>query len=269
MAALHPMDRRASRRRFLGHTVTVASTGLAAFSALSASGCSTSARRSAAGASRGRISDGSVVLFQGDSITDAGRDRKREDNANDVRALGSGYVHFIAAYLLAERADANLKIYNRGISGHKVFQLAERWDKDCIVLKPNVVSILIGVNDIWHKLNGQYDGTIEVYERDYRALLERTQRELPDVKLVICEPFVLRCGAVNEKWFPEFDGFRAAAKRVATEFGAIFVPFQSAFDEAVKKAPPAHWAGDGVHPTMAGAYLMAETWLATVSGAKA
>lgn len=175
----------------------------------------------------------------------------------------------IASHLLAERADAGLKIYNRGISGHKVFQLAERWDKDCIALKPNLVSILIGVNDIWHRLNGQYNGTIEIYEKDYRALLTRTKKELPGVKLVVCEPFVLRTGAVNEKWFPDFDGYRAAAKKLATEFGAVFVPFQSAFDEAVKKAPPAHWAGDGVHPSMAGAYLMGRTWLAAVEDVQA
>ena len=92
-----------------------------------------------------------------------------------------------AARTSADRADAGLKIYNRGISGNKVFQLAERWDKDCIALKPTVVSILIGVNDIWHMLNGKYDGTVAIYERDYRALLTRTQRELPGVRLVICD----------------------------------------------------------------------------------
>jgi len=219
--------------------------------------------------SDGLIENGDVILFQGDSITDAGRDRGREDSANDVRALGMGYAFLASSHLLFEHADANLKIYNRGISGNKVFQLANRWDKDCIGLKPNVLSILIGVNDIWHKLNGQYDGTVEIYERDYRALLERTRHALPGVKLVVCEPFVLRCGAVNEKWFPEFDGYRTAAKRVATDFGAVFVAFQLAFDEAVRKAPPAHWAGDGVHPTMAGACLMAQTWLAAVSKARA
>jgi len=265
MADMSAMDVRASRRCFLGKTAAAA----AALSVASISGCSESAKRSSTRTSQGLISNGDTLLLQGDSITDAGRARGRENDANDGGALGRGYAYLIASHLLAERADAGLKIYNRGISGHKVFQLAERWDKDCIALKPNVVSILIGVNDIWHKLNGQYDGTVEIYERDYRALLERTQRELPGVKLVICEPFVLRCGAVNEKWFPEFDGYRAAARQVATAFGAVFVPFQSAFDEAVKKAPPAHWAGDGVHPTMAGAYLMGRTWLAAVSGAPA
>jgi len=256
MANSHPET--TTRRRFLGGTVT----GLAALSALS-SGCSGPLTRSSGRTAQRFISDGDIVLFQGDSITDAGRDRKREGNANDKRALGSGYAFLIGARLLADRPD--LKIYSRGISGNKVYQLAERWDKDCIALKPDLVSILIGVNDIWHKLNGRYDGTIEIYERDYRALLERTRRELPGVKLVVCEPFVLRCGAVNDTWFPDFDGYRAAARRVATSFKAVFVPFQAAFDEAVKSAPPEHWAADGVHPTMAGASLMAQAWLDAVS----
>ena len=260
---------RTSRRGFLGRTMTAAAAGLAAVSALSASGCSESMRRASGRKSGGFIGKGDVVLLQGDSITDAGRDKKREDNANDVRALGSGYALFIASQLLGEPADAGLKVYSRGISGNKVFQLAERWDKDCIALKPNALSILIGVNDIWHKLDGKYNGTVEIYERDYRALLTRTQQALPGIRLVICEPFVLRTGAVSDKWFPEFDGYRAAARRVATDFHAVFVPFQAMFDEAVKSAPPAYWAGDGVHPTIAGAGLMARTWLDVVSRAKA
>jgi lysophospholipase L1-like esterase len=258
-------DTRTSRRCLLGKATAAA----AAISTLAISGCSESTKRPSAKAAGGLIAPGDTILFQGDSITDAGRSRGQENNPNDGRALGGGYAYLIAAHLLSERAGANLRIFNRGISGHKVFQLAERWDKDCLALKPNLVSILIGVNDIWHKLNGQYDGTVEVYEKDYRALLERTKKELPGVKLVVCEPFVLRCGAVNEKWFPEFDSYRAAARKVATELGAVFVAFQSAFDEAVEKAPPAHWAGDGVHPTMAGAYLMGRTWLAAVEGARA
>jgi lysophospholipase L1-like esterase len=210
------------------------------------------------------IQKDSTILFQGDSITDAGRDRKSEGNANDSNALGKGYVYSIATQLLAESPGDGLKIYNRGISGNKVFQLADRWDKDCLDLKPDVLSILIGVNDIWHSLNGNYDGTVETYEKDYKALLGRTLKALPKVKLVICEPFVLRCGAVNDKWFPEFDQYRAVAGKMAREFDALFVPFQSMFDDAVKKAPPAHWAGDGVHPSMAGAYLMAQEWLKVV-----
>src|SRR5262249_8325794 len=126
--------------------------------------------------------------------------------------------------------------------------------------------ILIGVNDFWHTLDGKYQGTVEIYERDYRALIDRTRKALPKVKLVICEPFVLRCGVVNEKWFPQIDEYRAAAARVATSNKATFIPFQSMFDEAVKYAPPQEWAQDGVHPTATGAALMAHTWLRLVAG---
>lgn len=210
------------------------------------------------------IKKGSIILFQGDSITDAGRNRNRENNANDSNALGKGYVYLTAARLLADRPDDGLKIYNRGISGNKVFQLADRWEKDCLDIKPDILSILIGVNDIWHTLGGNYDGSVQKYEKDYRALLERTCSELPDVQLVICEPFVLRCGAVNDKWFPEFDKYRAVSKKMSKEFKALYVRFQSMFDAAVKQVAPSHWAGDGVHPSMAGAYLMAQEWLKTV-----
>ena len=142
-----------------------------------------------------------------------------------------------------------------------------RWDKDCLQLKPDMLSILIGVNDIWHGLNGRYDGTVKTYEDDYRKLITRTKKQLPKVKLVICEPFVLKCGAVKDNWFPEFDRYREAAKRIASENQATFVPFQSMFDEAIKYAEPKHWAGDGVHPSPHGASLMAHFWLEAVKGA--
>jgi lysophospholipase L1-like esterase len=206
------------------------------------------------------IRPGDTILFQGDSITDAGRARGVGD-PNNPAALGKGYAWLAAAQLLLDRPDNNFKIYNRGVSGNKVFQLADRWQEDCLDLKPNVLSILIGVNDIWHKLNGQYDGTPEKYKTDYAALLNRTRDALPEVRLIICEPFVLRCGAVTDKWFPEFDAYCAAARAVATEAGAVFVPFHEMFDAASKLAPPERWAKDGVHPMSDGAALMAHAWL--------
>ena len=218
---------------------------------------------------RGKVSlikKGSVVLFQGDSITDAGRSRADAVKENNHKALGRGYSWFAAANLLTELPDHALKIFNRGISGHKVHQLAARWEKDCLSLKPDVLSILIGVNDIWHRLNGSYDGTVATYESDYRKLLKRTIKVLPNVKLVICEPFVLRCGAVTDKWFPEFDNFRGAARNISNEFKTHFVPFQSMFDQATAIAPPEHWAKDGVHPSSNGAALMAHFWLKSVLG---
>ncbi len=216
---------------------------------------------------RSLISKNDVLLFQGDSITDAGRSRD-DIKPNSQPGMGSGYAWLAAAELLVDRPDDGLKVYNRGVSGNKVYQLAERWQQDCLDLKPDVLSILIGVNDIWHTLTGKYKGTVEMYERDYRALIERTLKALPKVKLVICEPFVLRTGAVSDKWFPEFDNYRAAAKRVAQSFHATFIPFQAMFDEAVKFAPADQWLKDGVHPAPAGASLMAYHWLKAVNGRK-
>lgn len=215
-----------------------------------------------------KVSKGEVILFQGDSITDAGRSRDtgKTDVANNQPGLGNGYAWLAASQLLVDRPADGLRIFNRGISGHKVFQLADRWQGDCIDLKPDVLSILIGVNDFWHTQDPRlgYKGTVEIYERDYMALIERTKKALPKVKLVLCEPFVLRCGAVKDSWFPEFDKYRAAAKRVAEKHHTAFVPFQAMFDAAIKIAPPEHWAGDGVHPSAAGAALMTHFWLKAV-----
>ncbi len=205
-----------------------------------------------------------VILFQGDSITDAGRNRE-DSGYNSAGNLGSGYALLASASLLRKYAGLDLKIYNKGISGNKVYQLAERWDTDCLQIKPDILSILIGVNDIWHKLNGDYNGTIEIYRNDYTALLKRTRAALPDVKLIICEPFAVPgIKAVDEKWYPEFYEYQKSAKEIASKFNAVFIPFQSVFDEAGKKAPGNYWTGDGVHPTLAGAQLMAKAWLKAI-----
>lgn len=210
------------------------------------------------------LSPGKTILFQGDSITDAGRN-KEEPAYNNARGMGTGYAMLAAASLLEKYPSFNLKIYNKGISGNKVYQLAERWDKDCLELKPDILSILIGVNDIWHKLNGQYEGNAEIYKRDYIALLERTKKAVPDVQLIICEPFAVQgVKAVDDKWFPEFYDYQRSAREIADLFGATFIPFQKIYDEAQKRAPGIYWTHDGVHPSLAGAQLMAEAWLASV-----
>ncbi|MBI2422957.1 MAG: SGNH/GDSL hydrolase family protein [Candidatus Hydrogenedentes bacterium] len=210
------------------------------------------------------LKQGDVILFQGDSITDAGRDKENK-NPNSAAAFGDGYALMIASRLLGEHAPLQLKCYNRGISGHKVPDLDARWQADTLDLKPAVLSILIGVNDIWHKLNENYAGTVEDYEQGFTALLAKTRAALPEVLLVICDPFALRCGAVNDTWYPEFDERRAAARRVSDNAGAVWVPFQEVFDKAVKDGiEPAYWAADGVHPTMAGHALMADTWFEAV-----
>jgi len=205
-----------------------------------------------------------VILFQGDSITDAGRERMKQ-HANASYSFGSGYAFLAASHILNENPTKDYSIFNRGVSGNKVFQLADRWQRDCFDLHPSVLSILVGVNDYWHTIDGNYDGTVEKYEQDYRQLLVLTRKMLPDVHLVIAEPFaVLGSSAVTEKWFPTFDAYRLAAKKIAIEFGAVFIPYQAIFDEAKTIAPASYWTVDGVHPSMAGCSLMAEAWLKAV-----
>jgi len=250
-----------SRRKFLNRTVT-GSAALASIPAIVASSISTPENEETDKYARFKEYD--TILFQGDSITDAGREKEKE-LPNNPRSFGSGYAFLAASRLLNALPKKGLILYNRGISGNKVYQLADRWEKDCLNLKPNVLSILIGINDYWHKRDGKYDGTIEIYERDYRSLLLRTKQKLPDIKLVICQPYaVTGTTAVDETWVEPVKQYQAVAKKMANEFNAIWIPFQQVFDEAVKYAPGTYWTGDGVHPSMAGAQLMAEAWLKSV-----
>ncbi len=209
-----------------------------------------------------KATDDLTILFQGDSITDAGRDKARY-YANDTSGMGMGYVFQIVSHLLGTNPDKMWRYYNRGISGNKVYQLADRWEDDCLQLKPDVLSILIGVNDFWHTLNN-YNGTVEVYEDDFRKLLERTLSQYPDLKIIIGEPFAVKGGrAINDKWFPEFPKYQQSARKISEEFKTAFIPYQKVFDEALDLAPVDYWCPDGVHPSMAGGYLMKEAWLKT------
>ena len=201
-----------------------------------------------------------LILFQGDSITDCGRARD-DTQANHAGALGTGYPLLIASTLLGAHPDRGYRFMNRGISGNRVPDLQTRWQADTLDLQPAVLSILIGVNDLWHKIMGRSNGTVGEYEDGYGALLAQTRAALPGVKLVVLEPFVLRTGAVTDAWFPEFDQRRAAAKRVAQTARATFVPLHGMFERLSRRAPPEYWAADGVHPTPAGHGAIARLWL--------
>lgn len=206
------------------------------------------------------IPENLTILMQGDSLTDAGRD-KAKYYANDTAGMGRGYVYQIVSNLLGSQPESNFRFYNRGISGHKVFQLADRWEDDCMQIKPDVLSILIGVNDFWHSLN-KYKGTVEVYEADFRKLLDRTLTALPNIKLIIGEPFAVKGGiAIDKRWFPDFPEYQVAADKIAKEYKAQFIPYQKIFDDALNIAPVSYWCPDGVHPSMAGGYLMKEAWI--------
>ena len=229
--------------------------GIGAMGALSA--LSSTAMAAASDAPKIKLKKGSVVLFQGDSITDAGRDKKNAE-PNSAKALGRGYAAMLAGSLLGEYADLQLKVYNRGISGNKIPDLARRWQKDTIDLKPDVLSILIGVNDLWHQFafGNKYKATVQDYENGYRELIEKTQKEVPGVQIVICEAFTTR----ESDDFKPLKQYAAACKKLAAEFNLAFVPFDSLFDDATKAAPAKFWLGDGIHPSVPGHALMADAW---------
>jgi lysophospholipase L1-like esterase len=207
------------------------------------------------------LSTGTVVVFQGDSITDGGRDRKQ---LAPHAGLGSGYVMMAVARLLAEHPRAQLRCYNRGVSGNRFVDLYARIRADVINLRPDILSVLIGVNDTWHEFDSRNGVPVPKYQRLYREFLAEVRAELPAIRFILCEPFVLRCGVVTDAWQAEMEQRRQVVRQLADEFGARWVPFQRMFDEAVREAPPQYWATDGVHPTLAGHYRMAQTWMEAV-----
>lgn len=213
-----------------------------------------------------RVEPDDVVLFQGDSITEADREHNIR-SANDPAGLGRGYVRYAAGFLHVALPAGRLAVYNRGVGGNCVTHLQQRWQADTLDLKPDVLSVLIGVNDTWQGTGSGLPGNgvpLGQYERVYRRILRQARDHLPDLKLVLCEPFVLPCGVVNHLWFPEFAQRRDIVRNLAAEFDAVFARFQSAFDEAQARAQPQAWAADGVHPTPAGHLLLAKTWMAAV-----
>jgi len=243
-----------NRRSFIKSTAAVTA-GASLLPLLSSAALASSKHRKI------KLADNSVILFQGDSITDANRDRNNME-PNNLQAFGNGYVSLVASQLLFDNPSKNLKIYNKGISGNKVFQLADRWDKDCIELKPDVLSIMVGVNDFWHTLTNGYKGTIQTYKVDYVKLLQRTKTAFPDIQLIIVEPYAVKgIKSVDDKWYPFFEDYQHAAQDMANQFDAFYIPLQQIFDKAQQAMPGKYWTGDGVHPTLAGAKIMSAAWL--------
>ena len=211
------------------------------------------------------IDPNSVILFQGDSITDTQRNRDNTQPNQGV-ALGTGYVNQIASALLHRYPSYNLQFFNRGISGNRIVDLYARWRVDAINLRPTLISILIGVNDTWHHFGSNNGVEVDRYAHVYRMLLEYTRQQLPDTRLVLCEPFVLPCGVVKAAWQDEMAARQQIVQKLADDFGATFIPFQRHFNQVANTPSPTYWLGDGVHPTPAGHYLLAEAWLQSVVG---
>lgn len=201
--------------------------------------------------------EGDRILFQGDSITDMNRGRSADPN----HILGHSYAFIIAAKYGAEFPERHLTFINRGVSGNKVSDLLGRWKGDALDLKPDILSILIGVND----LNGGVSA--EQYEELYDQLLSETVKALPKVRLVLAEPFGLPTGNKKASW----DSYRielakrqAIVAKLAAKYHAAFVHLQKVYDDACHRAPAEYWIWDGVHPTYNGQQLLADEWARAV-----
>lgn len=203
------------------------------------------------------IENNAVVLFQGDSITDAGRNR---GNKND---LGGGYAMMTAALFAAAHPDKRVKFINRGISGDRVKDLQARWQDDCIDLKPTRVSILVGINDCWRKYDSHDPTSAEQFEAGYRDILEQVKRKL-DAKLILMEPFVLPVPDDRKGWREDLDPKIDVVRNLAREYNAILVPLDGLFAQASARRESAFWAPDGVHPSAEGNALIAKAWLEAV-----
>ena len=193
----------------------------------------------------------------------ARKGKKYEDSYEEDSRTGTGYPRLVSAKLGYDCPN-EYKFLNRGISGNRVVDLLSRVKCDMINLAPDVMSILIGVNDVWHELDSKNGISADKYENLYNMLLEEVKEALPDIKLMILEPFVLGGDAAEGRYdvFRQEVELRAeASRRVADKMGAVLVPLQQMFDEAEAKAPSTYWTVDGVHPTAAGHELIARAWI--------
>ena len=204
-----------------------------------------------------------VILFQGDSITDAGRHK------DDTFSLGAGYPNLVTAQLSADH-PYTYQFYNRGISGNRVVDLYARIKMDMINLKPDYMSILIGINDVWHEIFDHNGVATEKFEMVYGLMIEELLAALPNLKLMLLEPFVLPGAATRsdeanpgrwEYFRAETDLRRAAVKRLADKYNLVFVPLQEMFDSVNTNAPDGYWLSDGMHPSPAGHEMIKRAWL--------
>ncbi len=202
-----------------------------------------------------------TFLFQGDSITDAGRNRENDN------WRGNGYPTLVSGRLMFDY-PGQFQTINRGISGNRVVDLYARMKKDILLLRPDYLSILIGVNDVWHDFIAKPNGVADKkYRKVYDMMIEEIKEELPDIKIYILEPFVLCASATEENWevFKREVTLRAQSARwVAEKHNLTFIPLQEKLDALCEECPPSYWSGDGVHPSVAGHELIARELLSAV-----
>ncbi len=189
------------------------------------------------------------ILFIGDSITDA------DHNEPYYQPFGFGYVHFVANTILAKYPHLDISIKNKGINGNTIGDLQYRWETDCLTHKPDILSVMIGINDVWQQYTGQNNFNAEKYELTFRRLLSLA-KEKCNCKLILIEPFMFCTDSQNEM-FRSLNAYIDVVHRLVEEFDATLVPLQKHFNQQAQQVPQEKWSDDFVHP-----YVWTHAWIA-------
>lgn len=204
------------------------------------------------------INANETVLFQGDSVTDM-------DRLADPRGIGVGYVYSIISSFHALHPDRNVRFINRGISGNRVKDLQARWKEDALDLNPDVLSVLIGINDTWRRFDSNDPTSTQAYEDSYRDILTQSRAKNPNLKIILMDPFMLSAPVGDPKeWREDLNPRIAVVEKLAKEFGALHIKLDEMFAQACNSVPPAFWAEDGIHPDPNGRAFIAFAWLKAV-----
>jgi lysophospholipase L1-like esterase len=200
--------------------------------------------------------DGQVILFQGDSITDCHR------QYDDSTSLGEGYPNIVARLYQMMFPENKVSFVNKGISGNRVKNLLERYDADFKAVKPDILSILVGINDTWRRYDNNDPTSAEEFEKDYRELLQKIKKDMPDCRLVLIEPFVLYCLPDRAAWREDLDPKIHVVRKLAKEFADYYIPMDGIFAKAeVEGYRCEQITEDGVHPTPLGHRMIAEEYI--------
>jgi acyl-CoA thioesterase-1 len=204
------------------------------------------------------IKDNATVLFQGDSVTDCGRDYSRYDD------LGPGYPFKIAQYFNIFLNNKNVRFINKGVSGNRVIDLKARWQQDCIDIHPDYVSIMIGINDCWRRYDSNDATTADAFERDYRYILNEVKTKTK-AEIIILEPYVLPTPPDRIIWREDLDPKIQKARKLAREFNALYIPVDGLLASKSANVNPELLAADGVHPTDFGHALIAKAFIDSIA----
>lgn len=202
---------------------------------------------------------GATILFQGDSITEAGRDYTKKDD------MGTGYAMMVANCFAAKYVEKKVRFLNRGVAADKIRDVKNRWQKDCIDLEPDIVSILVGINDVIGGHFWKSTTPTKSFEEDYRSILEQTHDVL-GAKIVLLTPFMVYVTKKQLIYKIILNQKISVVRKLADEFKTLLIPLDLIFGQATRRGKPNYWSDDGIHPTAMGHSLIADSWIKSVSG---